>query len=179
MVAPGAGVGEDAGLDRPLEELVGLASRAHAALGHELGDGFGDAGFAVAGVAEQEDRLAGVDRRAKLLQQACERVFAKLKRKDPLLDIAQKIEGLYRHASTHAALEQAKHYGRLLAEKEAVIQSLSRACAERESVITRLAADSTDSTGLLHRLWLLASTYTREKLWRPFDAWLFTRVVEK
>ena len=82
------------------------------------------------------------------------------------------------HAATHAALEQAKRYGRLLAEKEAVIQTLSRACTEREAVITRLAAESTDSTSLLHRLSLAASAYVREKLWRPFDAWLFTRVVE-
>lgn len=83
------------------------------------------------------------------------------------------------HASTHAALEQAKHYGRLLAEKEAVLQTLSRACAERETVITRLAAESTDSTSLLHRLSLATSAYFREKLWRPFDTWLFSRVVEK
>ncbi len=83
------------------------------------------------------------------------------------------------HAATHAALEQAKRYGRLLAEKEAVIQTLSRACTERETIITRLAAESTDSTSLLHRLSLAASAYVREKLWRPFDAWLFTRVVEK
>ena len=83
------------------------------------------------------------------------------------------------HAASHAALEQAKHYGRLLAEKEAVLQTLSRACAEREAVITRLAAESTDSTSLLHRLALATSAFVREKLWRPFDAWLFTRVVEK
>ncbi len=83
------------------------------------------------------------------------------------------------HASTHAALEQAKHYGRLLAEKEAVLQSLSRACAEREAVITRLAAESTDSTSLLHRLALAATAFLREKLWRPFDTWLFRRVVEE
>ncbi len=83
------------------------------------------------------------------------------------------------HASSHAALEQAKHYGRLLAEKEAVLQTLSRACAERETLITRLAAESTDSTSLLHRLAFATSAFVREKLWRPFDAWLFTRVVEK
>lgn len=83
------------------------------------------------------------------------------------------------HASSHAALEQAKHYSRLLAEKEAVLQTLSRACAERETIITRLAAESTDSTSLLHRLSLATSAYVREKLWRPFDTWLFHRVVEK
>jgi len=83
------------------------------------------------------------------------------------------------YATTHAALEQAKHYGRLLAEKEAVLQTLNRACAERESVITQLAAESTDSTSLLHRLYLAGTAFLREKYWRPFDTWVFNRVVEK
>jgi citrate synthase len=34
------------------------------------------------------------DPRAKILQQACDKVFAQLKRKDPLLDIARKLEEL-------------------------------------------------------------------------------------
>ncbi|MCX6955656.1 MAG: glycosyltransferase, partial [Verrucomicrobia bacterium] len=93
--------------------------------------------------------------------------------------LAERDQSLANYAAGHAALEQAKHFSRLLAAKEAVIQSLSRACAERESVITRLAADTTGSTSLLHRFGLSASAYFREKLWRPFEAWLFTRVVEK
>jgi citrate synthase len=58
-------------------------------------------------LAKAKDKTSGVrlmgfghrvyknyDPRAKLLQQTCERVFAKLKRQDPLLDIARKLEEL-------------------------------------------------------------------------------------
>jgi len=58
-------------------------------------------------LAKAKDKTSGVrlmgfghrvyknyDPRAKLLQQACERVFAKMARKDPLLDIARKLEEL-------------------------------------------------------------------------------------
>jgi len=58
-------------------------------------------------LAKAKDKTSGVrlmgfghrvyknyDPRAKLLQQACERVFAKMSRKDPLLDIARKLEEL-------------------------------------------------------------------------------------
>ncbi|MES2693165.1 MAG: glycosyltransferase family 9 protein [Verrucomicrobiota bacterium] len=75
-------------------------------------------------------------------------------------------------------LEYAKHYGRLLAEKEAVIQSLSRGLAEREKVIAQLSADSTHSTSDLYKFWVATSAHVREKWWRPFDEWLFKRVVE-
>jgi ADP-heptose:LPS heptosyltransferase/GT2 family glycosyltransferase len=74
-------------------------------------------------------------------------------------------------------LEQAKHYGKLLAEKEAVIQSLHRACEEREAVIKQLAAQTTGITARLHKMWIAARGHLREKWWRPFDAWLFDRVV--
>jgi ADP-heptose:LPS heptosyltransferase/GT2 family glycosyltransferase len=75
-------------------------------------------------------------------------------------------------------LEQAKHYGKLLSEKETVIQSLNRGLAERESVIKQLMAESTAPTGALRKLWIAARAHVREKWWRPFDAWLFKRVVE-
>ncbi|MBI5766607.1 MAG: glycosyltransferase [Verrucomicrobia bacterium] len=77
------------------------------------------------------------------------------------------------------SLEHAKHYGRLLAEKEAVIQSLSEACAAREAVIAKLTGELSESTSTLHKLWVAISAHCREKWWRPFDAWLFTRVVEQ
>jgi len=75
-------------------------------------------------------------------------------------------------------LEQAKHYGRLLAEKEAEIQSLSEACAAREAVIGRLTGELSESTSTLHKLWVAASAHVAEKWWRPFEGWLFKRVVE-
>lgn len=93
--------------------------------------------------------------------------------------LAEKDESIANYAGGHGTLEQAKHYGRLLAEKEAVLQSLSRACAEREAVIRQLTAETTDSSSVLHRLYVSTKAYLSEKWWRPFDAWLFHRVVEK
>ena len=75
-------------------------------------------------------------------------------------------------------LEHAKHYGRLLAEKEAVIQSLNEGLLQREAVIENLAAEATTLTAKLHKLWIAAGAHVREKFWRPFDAWLFKKVVE-
>ena len=75
-------------------------------------------------------------------------------------------------------LEHVKHYGRLLAEKEAVIQSLTEACVAREAVIEKLAAEATTVTGKLHKVWVAATAHFREKIWRPFDTWLFRKVVE-
>lgn len=75
-------------------------------------------------------------------------------------------------------LEQAKHYGKLLAEKEAVIQVLHRACVERATIIAQLSAETTTFTAKLRKLYLGACGYVREKWWRPFDTWLFKKVVE-
>ncbi len=54
---------------------------------------------------------------------------------------------LSNYASGYANTEHAKHYGRLLTEKEAVIQELNRACIEREAVINQLAARRDDPDG--------------------------------
>jgi ADP-heptose:LPS heptosyltransferase len=75
-------------------------------------------------------------------------------------------------------LENAKHYGRLLAEKEAVIQALSEGLAHREETIARLVAESTAPTATLHKLRVAAAAWWRAKCQRPLDAWLFRRVVE-
>ena len=82
------------------------------------------------------------------------------------------------YASGYGNIEMAKHYGRLLTEKEAVIQELHRACVEREAVINQLAAEATAPTAKLRRLWIALSLNVREKLWRPVDRWVFRRVVE-
>ena len=76
-------------------------------------------------------------------------------------------------------LENAKHYGRLLAEKETVIQALSAGITQRDSLIRQLAAESTAATAKLRLLGVAAAAYLREKWRRPFDAWLFHVVVEK
>ena len=75
-------------------------------------------------------------------------------------------------------LEQAKHYGRLLAETETAIQSLRAALAGREEVIGELSAASTGLTSSLRKLWIATRAHVREKWWRPLDGWLFKRVVE-
>jgi ADP-heptose:LPS heptosyltransferase/GT2 family glycosyltransferase len=75
-------------------------------------------------------------------------------------------------------LEQAKHYGRLLAEKENAIQWLRAALTEREKVIKQLSAETTGVTASLHKLWVAASAHLREKWWRPLETWMFKRVVE-
>jgi ADP-heptose:LPS heptosyltransferase/GT2 family glycosyltransferase len=93
--------------------------------------------------------------------------------------LAEHEASIANYADGHGSLEQAKHYSRLLAEKEAVLQSLNRACAERETVIRQLTANSTDSSSLLHRLYVGGSAYFQEKYWRPFNTWLFHRVVER
>jgi ADP-heptose:LPS heptosyltransferase len=95
------------------------------------------------------------------------------------LELAElKATAANRAAGLHD-LEQAKHYSRLLAEKEAVIQSLRRGHAERENVIRELSAGTTGVTAKLRKLWIAASAHLREKWWRPFDAWLFKKVVEE
>ena len=76
-------------------------------------------------------------------------------------------------------LEAAKHYGRLLAEKEAVIRGLSTGVAERDRVITELAADSSQSLAELRRLWLALKLRWREGVTRPLEEVAFRRLVEE
>lgn len=83
------------------------------------------------------------------------------------------------HAAGRHDLEQAKHYGRLLAEKEAVVQALSRGLAERETVIKQLVAETTGPTAALRKVWIAAQAHVREKWRRPFDAWFFRVMVEE
>ena len=107
---------------------------------------------------------------------------------DQLVHI-RNIESLLKHregelaelrtsAANHAAglhdLEQAKHFGKLLAEKEAVIQGFAR----RDGLVAQLLDKSSTPTAKLRQLWLAARAYAREQWWRPFDAWLFKKVVE-
>ena len=83
----------------------------------------------------------------------------------------------HRAAGLHD-LEQAKHYGRLLAQKENAIHALRAALADREKVIRQLSVETSGFTASLRKLWIAATSQLREKCWRPFDAWLFKRVVE-
>jgi ADP-heptose:LPS heptosyltransferase/GT2 family glycosyltransferase len=88
-----------------------------------------------------------------------------------------------RHANSNYAagygnVELAKHYGRLLSEKEAVVRELHRACVERQTVINQIASDATRPTSALRKLWIALTHHLREDFWRPIDRWLFRRVVE-
>ncbi len=76
-------------------------------------------------------------------------------------------------------LEAAKHYGKLLAEKETVIRGLSEGLAERDRVIAELAAESNHSFGDLRRLWLAARLRWREIVTRPLEDFAFRRLVEE
>jgi ADP-heptose:LPS heptosyltransferase/GT2 family glycosyltransferase len=94
----------------------------------------------------------------------------------------EQIRSLSHANSNYAAgfgnLELAKHYGRLLGEKEGVIRELHQACVEREVVINQLAGNATRATSWIRKLWLVASLRLREGVWRPLDRWLFRKVVE-
>lgn len=81
--------------------------------------------------------------------------------------------------SDRAHLEIAKFYGRQLAEKEAVIQELSRACQEREALIKRPSLEAAGLGGRLAKLWDGARAHVRMKYLQPLDQWLFRQVVEK
>ncbi|MBM3852929.1 MAG: glycosyltransferase, partial [Verrucomicrobia bacterium] len=76
-------------------------------------------------------------------------------------------------------LEQAKHYGRLLSAKEAVIQALSRGLAQRDDLLGQIGAESTSATARLRVWWLALRLRLRERCRDPLAAWLFHRVVEK
>lgn len=93
--------------------------------------------------------------------------------------VAHRDASLANLVSGRAHLEIAKFYGRQLAEKEAVIQELSRACNEREALIKRLCLDATGIGGRLAKLWTGARGHVRMKYVQPFNDWFFRQVVEK
>ena len=92
--------------------------------------------------------------------------------------LTEKDQTIANYAGGFGGLEQAKHYGKLLGEKEAVIQVLHKACVERAAIIAQLSAETTGFGGKIRKLYLGACGYVREQWWRPFDNWLFRKVVE-
>jgi len=93
--------------------------------------------------------------------------------------LAETRHSLANYAAGLTTLEYTKHYIQLLAEKEAVIQQLHRACVEREAVIQQLAAAATTPGARLHKLWIALCSHVRLKWWCPFTDWLFKKVVEE
>jgi ADP-heptose:LPS heptosyltransferase len=92
--------------------------------------------------------------------------------------LTEKEQSLANHAAGYAALEGSKYYGRLLAEKEAAIQMLHKACVEREAVIRQLAAEATGVVPRLAKLGHATHAHWRLKIHTPFRDWLFKKVVE-
>lgn len=90
-------------------------------------------------------------------------------------DLKATIENL--RAGRHD-LEQAKHYGRLLSEKESVIRSLRLSCEHRETVIRQLTAESTGITATLRKLGLATQAFWSARIQRPASEWLFASMVE-
>ncbi|MEO6245839.1 MAG: glycosyltransferase, partial [Opitutaceae bacterium] len=88
-----------------------------------------------------------------------------------------KTSTAHRAAGLHD-LENAKHYGRQIAERDAAIGWLRESIAALEADNRRLAAATTGPTAALRKLWLGFTSFVREHAWRPLDTWLFHRVVE-
>jgi ADP-heptose:LPS heptosyltransferase len=82
-------------------------------------------------------------------------------------EIAAQKQALSNYAAGYGGLEQAKHFRALLAEKEAVIRELDRACVERERVINGLAVGATGLTSGIGKIWSALTFKFREKLWGP------------
>lgn len=94
-------------------------------------------------------------------------------------EIAMLRHSVSNYEAGHSSLEQAKFYGRLLAEKEVVIQSLHRDCVQREAVIQQLALDAAGPLGRLNQLRFATRKHVELKYWIPFNDWLFKKVVEQ
>jgi ADP-heptose:LPS heptosyltransferase/GT2 family glycosyltransferase len=92
--------------------------------------------------------------------------------------IALLEQSIANYATGYSGTEQAKHYGELLAKKEAVIQELNKACVERGAVIAQLAADATGPTAGLRKIWIGAAAAFRSAVSRPVGGWLFRTFVE-
>jgi ADP-heptose:LPS heptosyltransferase len=74
-------------------------------------------------------------------------------------------------------LEAAKYFGKLLAEKEAVLQSLHEACVAREKVIQELALTNA-GLSRLQKVGVSAREHARLRWWLPLKQWTFRKVVE-
>lgn len=86
------------------------------------------------------------------------------------LEIAELKASAANHTAGLHELEIAKHYGRLLAEKEAQLQAERRANARPMGIaaIPRLHPGVRKLCLTVH-----------DRVWRPLDAWLFRKVVEE
>ncbi len=134
--------------------------------------------------AVADQTLAALPADAAKSAQAITDLLVHRRNLEALLKQREEETAALRHRAANRAaglhdLENAKHYGGLLAEKEAVIQSLQQGLAQRDALITQLAAEATPLTAKLRLLGRAVQLWLREKVTDPFQAWLFHRLVEK
>lgn len=138
---------------------------------------------ALARVAEVETILQRLPGDAPVWAQALHDKDVHIRNLDALIhhlrgEIAAREGVISNYAANLHALEGAKHYAKLLAEKEAVIQVLHKACVEREKVIQGLATQATGVGPSIVKLWQATRAWWALKVATPFDTWLFKQVVE-
>ena len=91
--------------------------------------------------------------------------------------LAERDASLANHAAGYHTLETAKHYGQLLSDKEAVIQSLAKACQEREATIRALAGEAAGFGPRAAKLNRALNDWWRAKIALPFGAWLERKIL--
>lgn len=95
---------------------------------------------------------------------------ALLKQRD--LELVELKASAANHIAGLQHLELAKHYGRLLAEKDAALRELR---ARKAGAAPSSIAAADPAAKLLFSL----GAHLRERWWQPLDAWLFRKVVEE
>ena len=79
---------------------------------------------------------------------------------------------------SEANANHARDLTRLIAERDALIRSLRRDCAEREQVIRQLALNAAGSLGKIGKLGFATRAHARLRWWTPLGDWFFRRMVE-
>lgn len=148
---------------RNLQAHVGTLEADKAVLEKTLRDLPPDAAKAAKAIADQTVHIRNIE--------------ALLRHREQELNEA-RVSTANRAAGLHD-LEQAKHYGRLLAERDTALLALRRQCEEHQTTIKRLTADATVPTRQAHRLWTGVTAAIREHVTRPLDHWLFQKVVQE
>lgn len=92
-------------------------------------------------------------------------------------EITQREQAIEHYRQGLGNLEQAKYFDRLLHEKELVIQTLHRACVERQTVINQLAVDNASLTKLQKTV-VGAKAWWQLRVVEPFKVWSFKKLVE-
>jgi GT2 family glycosyltransferase len=92
--------------------------------------------------------------------------------------LAEREATLQRHLDGLTQLDQAKYLLGKLQEKERMLQILLRVCAEREALIRKLTAESTEPTARLRRFGLVAAGWWRARIAGPLRAWLDKKILD-